>query len=87
MQAFRIGNVVIAADTPDEACELYRREIDPCLPSPVADVDLQTTVKRREGSPGRIKDIIDDVMDERTSWIKMGIPCDMLYPFIITRDS
>ena len=86
MQAFRIGNVVIAADTPDEACEFYCHEIDPCLPSSVTDVDRQTPVNRREGSAKTIKDIINDVMDERNSWLKMGIPCDLHYPFIITRD-
>jgi hypothetical protein len=86
MQAYRIGNVVIAADTPDEAGEFYRREIDSGITSAATDVDMQTVIGCRDGLPRKIKDIINDVMDERSSWVKMGIPCDLLYPFIITED-
>jgi hypothetical protein len=86
MQAFKIGNIVIAADTPDEASEFYRHEIDPCVPSAVTDVDRQTLINCQNGLPKTIKDIINDIMDERNAWLRMSIPCDLHYPFIITKN-
>ncbi len=86
MQAFRIGTVIIAANTSDEAADFYRYEIDACLPSSIADVDMQTLIHRPEGQPKNIKDIINDVMDERNSWLRMGIPCELHCPFIIAKE-
>lgn len=86
MQAFRIGTYIIAADTPDDAVSFYRNEIEAQVPSTATKVDRQTIVRRKDGSSGTVKEIIDDVMDERSAWVKMGIPCDLLYPFIVSEE-
>ncbi|MCX7816760.1 MAG: hypothetical protein N2317_04515 [Syntrophales bacterium] len=84
MEAFRIGNFIIAADTLEEARLFYTEETGETAPTQVESISVYTEILR-EGEKVLIRDVINNVMDERNAWLRMGIPCDLHYPFLITK--
>ncbi|MDI9571372.1 MAG: hypothetical protein QM278_11790 [Pseudomonadota bacterium] len=83
MQAFQIRELVIAADIAAEAREFYRCEIggDPPETIIVASPDLQ--VRCHDGTLKTVRDRINEELDARNSWLRMGVPCDLHWPFIV----
>jgi hypothetical protein len=40
-------------------------------------------VCRNDGTMKTVKDCVNEEMDARSAWLRMGVPCDLHYPFVI----
>lgn len=83
MQAYRIHNLVIAADVDEEAREFYRREIGGTPPEATEELSPSADVRCKDGTLKTIRDRINEEMDARNDWLRMGIPCELHWPFLI----
>lgn len=83
MKAFKINNMVIAADIEEEACEFYRREIDGATPGTIEELLPSMELYCEDGTVKTIRDRINEELDARNEWLRMGIPCDLYFPFVI----
>jgi len=36
-----------------------------------------------EGKTVTIRDLVNKIMDERNAWLRMGVPCELHFPFIV----
>jgi hypothetical protein len=75
--------MVIAADIVEEACEFYRKEIGGTLPDVIEELPYLMEVCCEDGTVKTIKARIDEELDARNAWLIMGIPCELLRPFVI----
>ncbi len=80
MKAYRIGDTIIAAWFEQDAIKFFCEETGG-PPGAIEEMDVEVTVP--EG--GRIKDIINNVLDERNTWLRMGVPCELDWPFFVLR--
>jgi alkanesulfonate monooxygenase SsuD/methylene tetrahydromethanopterin reductase-like flavin-dependent oxidoreductase (luciferase family) len=85
MDAFRIGDHVIAADTEEDARQFYREEVEKVPPAVIEELSVSLEVPAGEGKTASIRDIMNRVLDERNSWLRMGVPCDLHFPFIVAK--
>jgi hypothetical protein len=85
MEAFRIGDHVIAADTEEDARLYYKHEVEKDPPPVVEELSVSLEVPAGEGETASIRDIMNKVLDERNSWLRMGVPCDLHFPFIVAK--
>ncbi|HPX82427.1 MAG TPA: hypothetical protein PLB95_11075 [Syntrophales bacterium] len=83
MQAFLIHELVIAADVAEEAREFYRCEIGGDPPETIAAASPDLQVRCGDGALKTIRDRINEELDTRNSWLRMGVPCDLHWPFIV----
>ncbi|MGC9976182.1 MAG: hypothetical protein ABSC57_05630 [Syntrophales bacterium] len=83
MQAYRIYKIVIAADTREEACAFYREEIGGTLPDLIEELPYSMEVYCDDGTTKPAKARINEEMDARNSWLMLGVPCELHFPFII----
>ncbi|HOF04902.1 MAG TPA: hypothetical protein PK175_08735 [Syntrophales bacterium] len=83
MQAYRVYNLAIAADVAAEAREFYRQEIGGDPPETIAELSLELMVRCGSGETKTIRDRINEELDSRNSWLRMGVPCDLHWPFVI----
>lgn len=83
MEAFRIGNLIIAAECREEACLFYREETGGEEPIVVETLGFSTLVPLPNGTTVAIREIVNEVMDERNMWLRLGVLCDLRYPFIV----
>jgi hypothetical protein len=83
MQAYRIHKMVIAADIAEEACDFYRNEIGGTLPDVIEEMPYLMEVCCDDGTVKTIKARINEELDARNAWLRMGIPCDLHRPFVI----
>ncbi len=81
MKAYRMGDTIIAAWFEQDAVKLFCEETGGLPPGPIQEVDVEETLP--EG--GKIKDCINKVLDERNAWLRMGVPCELDWPFFIWR--
>jgi hypothetical protein len=79
MKAFRIGNTIIAAWFERDAVKFFFEQTGGQPPGPIEELDVEETLP--EG--GKIKDVINKVLDERNAWLRMGVPCELDWPFFI----
>lgn len=82
MKAFRIGDCVIAADLEGEAVLFFCEETGSSAPGPILEMGVEEIIP--EGGL-MIKDVINQVMDERNAWLRMGVPADLHFPFFILK--
>ncbi len=85
MEAFKIGDHIIAADTEEDARHFFREEVGKAPPDVIEQVSVSLEVPAGEGKMATIRDLINKTMDERSAWLRMGVPCDLHWPFIITK--
>lgn len=85
MEAYRIGDHVIAADTEEDARLFYKHEVGEDPPPDVEELSVSLEVPAGEGKTASIRDIMNKVLDERNSWLRMGVPCELHYPFIVAK--
>jgi hypothetical protein len=83
MQAFLIHELVIAADVAEEAREFYRGEIGGDPPETIAAASPDLQVRCGDGALKTIRDRINEELDARNSWLRMGVPCDLHWPFVV----
>ncbi|HRR42704.1 MAG TPA: hypothetical protein P5244_15845 [Syntrophales bacterium] len=85
MKAFRMNKYIICAELLEEAKEFFVREIGEALPADIDELSWDCEVCSASGETRTLRDIINGVMDERSAWLRMGIPCDLLWPFIAAK--
>jgi hypothetical protein len=83
MQAYIINKIVIAADTEEEARAFYREEVGGSLPDVIEEPPYLMEVCCDDGTVKTVKARINEELDTRNSWLIMGIPCELHFPFII----
>lgn len=95
MQAYRIHKLVIVADIKEDACDFYRNEIGGNLPDAQDVVEVHDVIEVIEELPASmevccddgtfktIKARINEELDNRNTWLRLGIPCDLHWPFVI----
>ncbi len=81
MKAYRMGDKIIAAWFEQDAVKFFCEETGGTPPDPIEEISVEETVP--EG--GRIKEIINKVLDERNAWLRMGVPCELDWPFFVRR--
>jgi len=79
MKAYRMGDTIIAAWFEQDAVKFFCEETGGPPPGAIEEMDVEEAVP--EG--GRIKDIINKVLDERNAWLLMGVPCELDWPFFV----
>lgn len=79
MKAYRMGETIIAAWFEKDAVKLFMEETGGPPPGAIKEIDVEETIP--EG--GRIKDVINKVLDERNAWLRMGVPCELDWPFFV----
>lgn len=82
MKAFRIGDCIIAADLEDEAVQFFCEETGSPSPGPILEMGVEDIIPE---CGLMIKDIINQVMDERCAWLRMGVPTDLHWPFFVRK--
>jgi hypothetical protein len=85
MEAFRIGDHVIAADTEEDARLFYKHEVGKDPPLFVEELSVSLEVPAGEGKAASIRDIMNKVLDERNAWLRLGVPCDLHFPFVVAK--
>jgi hypothetical protein len=83
MQAYRIHNIVIAADIPDEARDCFLEEIGGPMPDDIVEVQYLTEICCTDGTVKTIKERIHEELDARNDWLRMGVPCELHRPFVL----
>ncbi len=83
MRAWRIHDTVIAADIAEEACEFYREEVGGAPPDRVAEADYSATLTCPDGATRTVRERIHEEMDARNAWLRMGVPCELHWPFVV----
>lgn len=85
MKAYRINNCIIAADAIQEARLFFSREIGGPLPDHIEEMNWLAEVPCDDGTIRTIKDIVNQTLDERNTWLRLGVPCDLYFPFLVAR--
>jgi len=85
MEAYRIGDHVVAADTEEDARHFYREEVGKDAPAEIEELSVSLEVPAGEGKTATIRDLMNKIIDERCAWLRLGIPCELHWPFIITK--
>jgi len=85
MEAYRIGDHIVAADTEEDARHFYREEIGMEPPAEIEELSVSFEVPLGEGRTAAIRDLMNKVLDERSSWLRMGVPCELHWPFVIAK--
>jgi len=83
MQAYRIGKYIIAADIIDDAKNMFINEINAALPNEIEEVGFDENVECDDGRIITIKEFINEELDKRQAWQRLGIPCETYRPFVI----
>lgn len=79
MKAYRMGDNIIAAWFEDDAVKFFLDQTGGPPPGLIEEMNVEEAAP--EG--GRIKDIINKVLDERNAWLRMGVPCELDWPFFV----
>ncbi|HVO68160.1 MAG TPA: hypothetical protein VMT12_16920 [Syntrophales bacterium] len=85
MKAYKINKYIICADTQEEAKGFFRNECREPLPAHIEEMGWECAITCESGENTTIRDIINCVLDERNTWLRMGVPCDLHHPFIIVK--
>jgi hypothetical protein len=85
MDVFRIGDYVIAADTEEDARHFYEEEVGKVPPAIVEELSISLEVPAGKGKTATIRDLMNKIMDERNAWLRMGVPCELHFPYIVTK--
>jgi hypothetical protein len=85
MEAYRIGDHIIAADTEEDARHFYKDEVGKDQPAVIEELNVSLEVPAGEGETATIRDLMNKIMDERCVWLRLGVPCDLHYPFIVSK--
>jgi hypothetical protein len=83
MQAYRINHTVVAADILDDARDWFLAEIGGSLPADIVEVHYTTEVCCADGTVKTIKERINEELDARNDWLRMGVPCELHCPFVV----
>jgi hypothetical protein len=83
MKAYKVEKYIIAADMIEDVREMFKHEIGGYYPDRIEELGLQDEIELDDGRILTVKEIINETMDERQAWRRMGIPCELYRPFLI----
>jgi hypothetical protein len=83
MKAFRVDHCIIAADVPEDAVEFFLREISGKSPGTVEELVSSYEILCADGAVRTVKTIINEEMERRNEWLRMGVPCELHWPFLL----
>jgi len=81
MRAYQVDHCVIVADIPEEAREFFIREIAGRIPRVVEELASSHEIRCGDGMVRTVKTIINDEMERRNEWLRLGVPCELHWPF------
>ncbi|HPC74223.1 MAG TPA: hypothetical protein P5551_11985 [Syntrophales bacterium] len=84
MQCYRINHCIIAADIVEEAEQFFRDEVGEPIES-LVEVSVYTEVSRDDGALTTVRDLMNEELDRRSAWLRMGVPCELHWPFIVVK--
>lgn len=84
MQAYRINHCIVVADIVEEAEQFFCEEVGEPIES-VAEVSVYTEVSRDDGTVTTVRDLMNEELDRRNAWLRMGVPCELHWPFIVVK--
>lgn len=87
MKAFRIDHCVIVADGSEEAGEFYLREISGRPPRLVEELASSHGILCADGEVRTVRTVINEEMDRRSEWLRMGVPCELHWPFLVEEEA
>ncbi|HNS54481.1 MAG TPA: hypothetical protein PLQ15_06985 [Syntrophales bacterium] len=85
MEAYRIGDHIVAADTEEDARHFYREEVGQEAPAVIEELSVSLEVPAGEGKTATIRELMNKTLDERNAWLRMGVPCELHWPFIVAK--
>jgi len=85
MKVYGIGEYIIAADVLDDAKVFFLTEIGEPLPSLIEELDWLAEIFCEDGKTATLKSLVNRTLDERSAWLRLGIPCDLYHPFVVAK--
>lgn len=85
MKAYRIGSCVIAADCLEDATLFFLDEIGEPVPPLIEEMEWLAEISCADGTRATVKALVNRTLDERSSWLRMGIPCELHFPFFLAK--
>jgi len=84
MKAYKIKKYIIAADLQEDAENMFMHEVGETLPGEgIEEVSLQLEICCDDGRVMTVKEIINEELDERQEWRRLGVHCETYRPFIV----
>jgi len=83
MKAYRVDHCIIVADIPEEAREFFIREVSGRPPEVVEELAYSHEVLCEDGAVRTVKTIINTELDRRNEWLRLGVPCELHWPFLV----
>ena len=84
MQCYRINHCIIAADIVEEAEQLFCEEIGEPIES-IVEVSVYTEVSCDDGTVTTVWDLMNEELDRRNEWLRLGVPCELHWPFVVVK--
>jgi hypothetical protein len=84
MQCYRINHCIIAADLVEEAEQFFCEEVGGPIES-IAEVSVYTEVSHDDGTVTTVRDLMNEELDRRNEWLRMGVPCELHWPFVVVK--
>jgi hypothetical protein len=84
MNVYRINQHIIAADIVEEAEMFFCEEVGEPIES-IVEVSVYTEVSREDGAVITVRDLMNEELDRRNAWLRMGVPCELHWPFIVVK--
>ena len=84
MQAYRINQCIIAADIVEEAELFFCEEVGEPIES-IVEVSVYTEVSCDDGVVTTVRDLMNEELDRRNEWLRLGVPCELHWPFIVVK--
>jgi len=85
MKAYRIGPCIIAADCIEDAKVFFLEETGKPVPELVEELEWLAEISCEDGTTATVKALVNRMLDERSAWLRMGIPCDLYLPFFLVK--
>jgi len=82
MRAYQVDHCVIVADVPEEAREFFIREIAGSPPRVLEELAYSHEILCGDGVVRTVKTVINDEMERRNEWLRLGVPCELHWPFL-----
>jgi len=84
MQCYRINHCIVAADLVEEAELFFCEEVGEPIES-IVEVSVYTEVSRDDGTVTTVRDLMNEELDRRNEWLRLGVPCELHWPFVVVK--
>jgi len=84
MQCYRINQCIVAADIVEEAEQFFCEEVGEPIES-IVEVSVYTEVSCDDGTVTTVRDLMNEELDRRNEWLRLGVPCELHWPFVVVK--